>query len=191
MREDFLSSMDRDSPVWAGKLLVSNPGLNDPDFHRSVIFISAHSEEEGAMGVVLNRPSLQTFNEVATVPCEPALESVPVFHGGPVSPGNCLLSAFKSIENDRAICFYLGLSMEKLGELVNSGEGIMPRAFIGYSGWSAGQLEQEIAENAWILCPLDPEILRKPPAGMWKVMCDRYKPEWSVLARIPDDPSLN
>lgn len=191
MREEFLSSMDSDSPVLAGKLLVSNPGLSDPNFHRSVIFLSAHSVEDGAMGVVLNRPSAQTFNQVAKVDCEPAMDSVPVYHGGPVSSGNCLLSAFKSIENDRAICFYLGLSMEKLSQLMGSGDVIMPRAFIGYSGWSAGQLEQEIAENAWILCPLDPEILRQPSADMWKVLCDRYKPEWSVLDRIPEDPSLN
>src|SRR5712691_9504335 len=104
-----------------GQLLLASAGLLDPNFHRTVVLIAEHSEE-GAMGIVLNRPGDVSVGE-ATPPLEPLVgPGEPVFVGGPVEPAT-----------RRA------------------------RVFAGYAGWTAGQLEAELAESSWIIEPALPE----------------------------------
>jgi putative transcriptional regulator len=177
-----------------GRLLVASPALVDPNFHRSVVLIAEHTEEGGAMGVVLSRPSETEVSEAAPV-LEPLVEPGAVVHvGGPVEPGALLVVAeFEDPEDAAAVVF--------------DGVGFMPgdsdpedvaaatrraRIFVGYAGWSPGQLEEEVEQESWLV--LDPEpadVFAANSEGLWSSVLARQGGALSLLARMPPDPSMN
>lgn len=175
-----------------GSLLVASPALVDPNFARSVVLITEHGEE-GAMGVVLNRPS-----ESAVVDVVPELGDLsadePVFIGGPVQPhALVVLAEF----NDPARAAWIVVAdvgfvaadsdPDDLARAIRRG-----RVYAGYSGWEAGQLEGELAEEAWIVePPLPAELFPDDPNTLWHDVLARKGGQFSLLARMPDDPSLN
>src|SRR5213076_2517958 len=133
-----------------GKLLVSSPALHDPNFRKTVVLI-AHHDDEGAMGLVLSRPS-----EVAAVDAVPVLEGIPgsegpVFVGGPVQPqAFMVLAEFDDVGQAAAPI------MDTLGFMPADAEPDeldirRLRLFAGYSGWGSGQLEEELDEGSWIV----------------------------------------
>jgi putative transcriptional regulator len=175
-----------------GRLLIASPALVDPNFARSVVLITEHGSE-GAMGVVLNRPS---EIEVATVAPElgPIVEGEPVFIGGPVQP-QALVVLAEFIDADAAAWIvaedvgFVAAEAEygDLSEVIRRG-----RVYAGYSGWGAGQLEVELAEEAWIVePPLPAELFPDDPLALWQDVLARKGGQFALLARMPDDPSLN
>ena len=174
------------------RLLIASPALADPNFARAVVLITEHNDE-GAMGVVLNRPSETVVDEVA-----PELAAIagaePVFIGGPVQPQALVVLAefadpaaaawivaadvgFVSADADR----------DSLTEAIRRG-----RVYAGYSGWGPGQLEGEISEDAWIVePPLPSELFPDDPAVLWRDVLARKGGQYALIARMPDDPSLN
>ena len=168
-----------------GSLLVAHPSLRDPNFRRTILFLSHHSAEEGATGLVLNRPLEEKL------PHFPGLPEIPLYFGGPVEPARLLLTSLQWRENPTAVAFrtFTGRVGE---ETIESEwrEGL--RAFAGYAGWNAGQLEGEIAENAWIVMPPTPElILMSDPADAWRQVMRNSGPYLRLMGDAPDRPELN
>jgi putative transcriptional regulator len=174
-----------------GTLLVAHPSLRDPNFCRTILFLSHHSAEDGAIGFVLNRPLDQQFGDLAEAPGHPFLESVPVFYGGPVSDNDLVLVCVQWHDAPAAVAFRgFGSSGSEIEIPPEFQRGL--RAFRGYSGWSRGQLESEIASKAWIVVPpTKPLIEMHAPRTAWRDVMHSFGPIYKLLAEAPDDPSLN
>ncbi|HVE15694.1 MAG TPA: YqgE/AlgH family protein [Chthoniobacterales bacterium] len=176
-----------------GSLLVAHPHLRDPHFRRTILFLSHHNAEDGAIGLVLNRPLSKTMNEVAPEASaeDAALLRVPVFYGGPVGENEVMLASMQWHDSPGAVSF------RGFGN-VNEEPVIPPeyrpwlRAFRGYSGWSRGQLEAEIAEKSWLVFPPSRRLIEMPhPDRAWREIMQHLGPIYRLLAEMPDDPSLN
>jgi len=175
-----------------GKLLVASPALVDPNFARTVIFITEHNDE-GAMGIVLDRPS-----ETAVESVVPELAEIaggePIYVGGPVQPeALVLLAEFSNLEAAAWIVVAdVGLAsadvdLEELAASVRRG-----RVYAGYSGWGPGQLEAEMEVESWIVePPLPAELFPEDPATLWNDVLARKGGQYALLARMPVDPSVN
>jgi putative transcriptional regulator len=177
--------------VWlAGSLLLAHPKLRDPNFARTVVLMSLHNAE-GAMGVVLNRPLDKTLSDLGPEFCRSELASVPLYCGGPVNPEQLILVAWQTTTVDGTFKLYFGLDPKKLQQLMS--ETVLEvRAFLGYSGWSAGQLENEMKQNTWLVSPVPAELLgRLDGVGLWRRIVGSLGLEWRVIADEPEDPSKN
>ena len=175
----------------AGFLLGAHPGLVDPNFNRSVVLLSAHDPEEGALGVIINRPTGKTLSSLRKDVSTPLLQNLPVYEGGPVSPTEILLVAWKWNLREQNFRLFFGLDPANLQELVDSDPSIEARAFLGYSGWNAGQLEAEVSRFDWAISPFVQPFGKLPPQSLWRHVLERVRPEWTILADFPDDPSVN
>jgi putative transcriptional regulator len=175
-----------------GHLLVAAPDLLDPNFRRSVVLLTEH-DEEAAMGVVLNRRL-----EIAVVEAVPALaelvEDGALLHqGGPVQTASVLaLADFREPSLSAGLAFgtvgYLRGDDDPAGLV---GDVSAVRVFSGYSGWGPGQLEAELAQEAWITLAAVPDDVFGDPDGLWSRVLERKGGHYRLVARMPDDPSLN
>src|SRR5678815_3362449 len=151
--------------------LIAMPGMVDPHFANTLTYICEHNED-GALGIVVNKPidmTLSTlFEQIEVTLRDSGLRKAPVHFGGPVQVdrGFVLHRPLGNWQSTLAISDELGLTTSKdVLEAVGRGEG--PRdvfVSLGYAGWSAGQLEQELAQNAWLTVEADPELLFETPA---------------------------
>lgn len=174
-----------------GSLLVAHPLLRDPNFRRTILFLSHHSEEDGAVGLVLNRPLGKTVAD--TIPGEghAPVGSVGIFYGGPVAADQLTIASLQWRNNPTAVAFHSysgpidGVAIEPEWQ-----NGL--RAFLGYAGWSQGQLESEIDQKAWIvLAPTRDLIEMLAPDTAWHDIMRNSGPLLRLLAEAPDDPELN
>jgi putative transcriptional regulator len=175
-----------------GHLLIAAPGLVDPNFRRTVVLVGEHGDE-GAMGVVLNRPSSTTVTE-AVPELEALVEGSDVVHvGGPVQPSAIVVLA-EFAEPDRAGAVVVDsvgflpaeVEPDDLGELRQA------RVFAGYAGWGPRQLDTELEEGSWIVEPALPEdVFTSVPDELWSLVLRRKGGPFSLLALMPPDPSLN
>lgn len=175
----------------AGFLLGAHPGLLDPNFKQSVVLLSAHTGDDGALGVIINRPTGQTLGSLRDDLESPLLRNLPVYEGGPVGPTEILLVAWKWNLARQQFRLFFGLDPRKLQELVDQDPTLEARAFLGYSGWSAGQLENEIGSLDWAVSPFVQPFGKMAPQFLWRSLLDTVRPEWALLANAPDDPSVN
>lgn len=179
----------------SGSLLVAMPTLHDPNFRRTILFMARHERDEGAMGVILNRPRGETLDSLEGLDPRLAAGPVPLFEGGPVERNKLLVARMTLLET--------GARFESFGE-EDLSSGMLPgspdlddlRAFVGYAGWTAGQLEREIAEQSWVVMPPTPALLRpveSPEEGTarWRGIMKTLSPWHHLLAQAPDDPRLN
>ena len=170
-----------------GRLLVAAPMLRDPNFVRSVILIAEHGEG-GAMGVVLNRPSETSVGEAVPELASLSAEDDPVYVGGPVAMDSVL--ALAEVDDP-----------EDASELVLGDVGFVQdpdviarrgRIFVGYAGWSAGQIEAELEEETWIVVPAEvDDVFSDEPDSLWSAVLRRQGGPLALLATMPPDPSLN
>ncbi len=175
-----------------GHLLVASPALLDPNFRRTVVLVTEHTDE-GAAGLVLNRPS--PVDVAAAVPqLEPVVDDGdPVWVGGPVQPEAVLVLGEFLDPDDAAVPLFDSLGFPSLSEP----EGIGPattrrRVFAGYAGWGAGQLEAEVAEEDWILEPAQPDdAFTEEPDELWRDVLRRKGGINELVARLPEDPRVN
>src|SRR5947209_6644194 len=173
-----------------GSLLIAAPQLLDPNFRRTVVLIAEHGEE-GAMGVILNRPSGMTVADAAP-DLEPLVgPTAPIFAGGPVQPTSGVVLA-EVAETDDAI-FDDVVLVPGLGELADVIDGAdRVKVFAGYAGWGPGQLEGELEREDWILEPARPgDVFLDDADSLWGMVLERKGGQFALLARMPDDPSLN
>lgn len=173
----------------ANQLLVALPTLADPNFSRSVTLLCQH-DEQGALGVMVNRPSEYTLGEVFAQmgigSDDRALCSQRVLAGGPVHPERgFVLHDGRAWDSSLAIAddLYLTTSRDVL-EAMAAGEG--PRAAtiaLGCAGWGAGQLEFELAENSWLTAPADRELLfALPLEERWQAAASRIGVDFARMA---------
>lgn len=172
----------------AGSLLLAHPVLRDPNFRRSVVLMSVHNSE-GAMGVVLNRPTRRRLGEINGDFALGPLAGVPLFQGGPVHPEQLILAAWQS--HAEGFRLHFGVEPEKAIQLLGEA-GTHVRGFLGYSGWTAGQLENEMAQNSWVVATVPEDLLTQPQTDeLWRTVLSREGAEWRLLAEEPDDPAQN
>ena len=177
-----------------GRLILAGPVLNDPNFERTVVLITEHSEE-GAMGLVLNRPSDAPVVDAVPELAWAADDGETVFVGGPVAPNGVIVLAEWQDPSQAVV-----LVDEDLGFVPGDAEDFealaaavrRARVYAGHAGWGPGQLELELEEEAWIVeAPLREELFSDDPEGLWAAVLRRKGREFAFLATMPPDPSLN
>ncbi len=180
-------------PSRQGRLLVAAPGLEDPNFRRAVLLMLEHSPE-GALGLVLNRPTPLVSREALPAGLADLMPMEErVFQGGPVQPEAVILLAdFEDASRAATIAFgSVGVVNPDAGSTAHGAVRAI-RAFGGYSGWGAGQLEEELEEDAWVDAPADAEdVFTQDHRGLWGRVLERKGGSWRLIARMPDDPSVN
>jgi len=156
--------------------LIAVPQLGDPNFAKSVVLI-LHQSEEGALGLVLNNTiglDLGTFSKTQDFECHSRLEDFPVFRGGPVEPDRgWILHNDADIQERQEILpgVFVSGTTESLRHLLESGSPF--RLLLGYAGWGPGQLEEELAEGAWLTVEADPKhVLQTDPSETWDMVLD-------------------
>ncbi len=178
----------------AGKLLIAIPELHDANFFQSVVLLFQH-DDEGASGVILNRPANVTIAEVwDEVAREPSDCPDFVHIGGPVEgPLIALHTSLALAETPVVAGLYLSMGREKLNQLVNQSDQPF-KIYSGYSGWGPGQLESEIEQGGWLTLPASANEVFDSQEGLWKQVCsqvgnDILKPHFGKF--MSTDPTLN
>ena len=175
-----------------GRLLLSNASLFDPNFRRTVVLIG-HHDEEGAVGVVLNRPFDVSVDEAVPPLADLVRPGELLFQGGPVQPDAAVVVADFADPSDAGV-----LAFDSIGFLPGEAEpaalvGVRrARVFAGYSGWGPGQLESELEEDAWIVAdPRPDDVFHDDPERLWDDVLSRLGPGYAMLRTLPFDPSAN
>jgi putative transcriptional regulator len=176
----------------AGSLLIAGPQLWDPNFRRAVVLVG-HHDDEGAVGVVLNRVTEHRVAEAAPPLAPLVAEGDRLFIGGPVQPEAAVVVAdFERPEVAEVIAFgSIGFLPQ---EVEADGLGPLRRArvFAGYAGWGPGQLEAELGEGSWLVEPATPDdVFTGRPESLWRAVVRRKGPRYELMATMPEDPSLN
>ncbi|MCU1621893.1 MAG: hypothetical protein JWL79_738 [Frankiales bacterium] len=180
---------------WSGRLLVATPALTDPNFSRTVVQLVQHSEEDGALGVVLNRPSETPLGDVLPGWALLAPDPVVVFLGGPVQESAAIcLGRLAPGDPDESCVVVPGAPW--LGTLdldADAADRVQEvRVYAGYAGWSAGQLEAEVDDGGWwVLDALPLDCFTPEPEQLWPNVLRRQGPPWALAATYPSDPALN
>jgi putative transcriptional regulator len=180
----------------AGHLLVATPMLLDPNFAETVVLL-LDADENGALGVVLNRPSTVPVADVLETWADVVAEPEVLFQGGPVSTEGALaVGRLRSLDDApvgfREVTDDLGvIDLDTPVELVDGSLDGM-RIYAGYAGWGAGQLESEIEEGSWYVVPsLPPDCFRDDTVGLWRDVLRRQPGEMAWHSTRPLDPDLN
>ena len=176
-----------------GRLLVATPALFDPNFRRTVVLVGEHGEE-GAMGLVLNRPSELKVGD-AVPPLAPVAGADSLVHvGGPVQPEAVLVLAEFADPSVAATLVVgdVGFASSE-GELESVGDAVRrARVFAGYSGWGPGQLESELEEESWLVEPAEGvDLFPAPGEDLFAAVLRRKGGTYRLLAMMPEDPSSN
>lgn len=180
----------RKNPSLAGQLLLANPVLRDPNFRRTVVLLSGH-DADGAMGVVLNRPLGRQLGELNADFAVSPLAGVPLYAGGPVEREHLIIVTWQWIPAEQAFQLNFGVEVGRAAELIGR-PGLTMRAFLGYSGWSKGQLERELRHDTWLTTPVQGDwLIKLDGVPLWRGLIVHLEPELKVLADAPDDPTVN
>lgn len=191
---DLFAIHPEDKIPGKGKILISEPFLPDTFFNRSVVYLTDHNPK-GSVGFILNKKldikvsdtldGFENWNENLNM-------------GGPVSPDtlhyiHSLGHAIpRSVHVEGNI--YWGGDIDSIREMIRSGS-VSPgqiRFFLGYSGWSAGQLERELKENSWVIARVNSEmIMAGERIDDWKKLLRSFKNKYRVWAEFPDSPDMN
>jgi putative transcriptional regulator len=177
-------------PNFTGQLLVAHPSLRDPNFRRTILFISSHDPVDGAHGLVINRPTNKSVGDFLPNEELKLFEHVPVYVGGPVGDQELTIASFQWSAGSAKILFHAPGSFETLEQLTDVDLNSL-RAFVGYAGWTGGQLEFELGQSAWLVLPPSQEIFDKAGEPAWLEVMKNLGPAYYLLASAPDDPSLN
>jgi putative transcriptional regulator len=175
-----------------GSLLISGGGLYDPNFRHTVVLVGEHNED-GALGVVLNRALDVTVEDAIPPLSDLVPPGEPLFQGGPVQPESPVLlvevadPGLLDLPVFGSVGFLIGEVSKEIQPHV-----LRARVFAGYSGWGPGQLEAEMAVDSWILDPARTEdVFTDAPDLLWSRVLKRKGPEYQNLSRMPYDPSMN
>lgn len=190
---EFFKYRNRLSPS-KGRILVSEPYLPDPNFERTIILLCEHNED-GTFGFVLNKPSEVRIGDVIE-----GFEDfdVPVLIGGPVQQDTLhYLHRCRDLPNAIHVVddIYWGGEFENLKSLINTKQlqTIDVKFFLGYSGWSAGQLDGELDVDSWIVSDRidNTLIFETEPQDMWKKSLEIMGGRFSIYSKYPVDPRMN
>ncbi|MFZ1703417.1 MAG: YqgE/AlgH family protein [Saprospiraceae bacterium] len=180
--------------IQKGNLLVAEPFMLDDNFKRSVILICEH-EEHGTTGFALNKPFHVSMEQLITgfPKCD-----APVFYGGPVGIDSIhyLHNVGDILDGSLEVCkgVFWGGDFEKLKFLIENQliQSHNIRFYVGYSGWSEGQLVEELHGNSWVVTEMDSNYLFKTkPIILWQTVLQNMGDRYTVIAQISDDPQYN
>jgi putative transcriptional regulator len=186
-----------------GRLLVATPSLTDPNFARTVVLILQHDGEDGTMGIVLNRPTGLTVDDhldgwgvVAPAPDR-------VYIGGPVHPelaivaATCPAAASAPVgvepwpDEIVQLTDFAGVVDLTLDPSLLVGR-VVVRVFAGHAGWSPGQLDEEIAQDAWwVVDSEQDDLVTRDPEGLWRRVLRRQRGPLALVSSFPDEPERN
>ncbi|HRQ89278.1 MAG TPA: YqgE/AlgH family protein [Bacteroidia bacterium] len=178
-----------------GSLILADPSLREPAFFRSVLLLTEHSRCTGAFGYILNRPLGRHVGDLLSRDILPGevrrqLADVPVFMGGPVSTEHLTFSALGWSEIDGRLQYATHLSAQEAA--MHQMEGFQIRAFVGYSGWSEGQLEDELEHRAWITHAPGRFVVEEAHTDhLWRDLLRELSPWHKLVADEPDNLWLN
>ena len=185
-----------------GTLLIAAPALDDPNFVRTVVFVADH-DEEGAFGLVLNRPGSLKVKELWASLTDDAGETEAVtFTGGPVQQNAVVfLHACPDLADSESVVpgVFLGSEVDVLKNVLRQSEN-SPRArgsnnvriFCGYSGWGPGQLDIEMKTGGWLTVPASAEhVFDLAPDRLWNTVLDELGGAYSFFSLMPPDPEMN
>jgi putative transcriptional regulator len=184
--------------VAPGMLLLATPGLTDPNFTDTVVLL-LNADEEGVLGVVLNRPSQLPVGEITEIASwTPVLSSPEVlFRGGPVSVEGAIAVAVLRDEDDEPVGFRsvrgrLGIVDLDTPVALLDGSLAGMRVFAGYAGWDADQLRGEIARGDWYVAAAERgDLFRDDPSDLWRDVMRRQPGQLAWHSTRPVDPDLN
>lgn len=177
-----------------GQLLLDSGQLGGSFFERTVILICEHNAE-GAFGLVLNRVMGNKVGEMLVADLPETLKESPLYVGGPVQPTALSFLHSDTFIPDANVLPNLSLS-HSLDSLMELGESFSTarkvKMFAGYSGWSPGQLEEEIKRDAWLTHPASLELVFEfDPAKLWRSVLQQKGWKYKILAQMPEDLSMN
>jgi len=190
---DFLNIDHENLAPAQGRILISEPLLTDTYFKRSVVLITEYSEK-GSMGFVLNKPVELSVNDL--LGDFPPFDAK-VYIGGPVAKdtihfihtlGELVPDTVHVLDN-----IYWGGDFDSLKELIQEGivDPSQVRFFLGYSGWSANQLEDEIKENAWLVTQVESSKIMSADKHIWKKTLENLGKKYKVWSNFPENPAMN
>ena len=190
---EFFQYKNKIKPL-KGRLLVSEPYLPDPNFERTIILLCEHNDE-GSFGFVLNKISESTVNEVME---DGKGSDGRIYIGGPVQQDTLhFVHRNAALEDATEISegIFWGGNFEKLMFLIETKQMEVSdvKFFLGYSGWSGGQLEQELNADTWIVSDVvTPELIfNTDPGVMWQTALKSMGGKYAVYSNYPVDPRLN
>ena len=176
-----------------GQLLIASPSLVDANFRRTVVLVAEHSDD-GAMGIVLNRPATAVVTEAVPQLADLVDADARVHVGGPVEPGAVVVLAEFERSDDAAAIVFDGIGFMSADADPNDIAEATHRArvFAGYAGWGAGQLDGELEHEDWIVASARPEdVFTSAPERLWSQVLRRKGGQYAILALMPPDPSVN
>ena len=191
---DLFAILPEDKIPAKGKILISEPFLPDTFFNRSIVYLTDHSPQ-GSVGFILNKKLDITLGS-AVAGFEGWNENISM--GGPVAPdtlhyihslGNAIPKSIPVEDN-----IWWGGDIDTIRELISTGKlnNSQIRFFLGYSGWSAGQLERELGEDSWIIARVRSEIIMNNRGDdTWKLILRGFKNRYRIWADFPDSPDMN
>jgi putative transcriptional regulator len=180
-----------------GRLLIASPSLEDPNFTRTVVLLLAHTHD-GALGIVLNRPSPAAVDELLPQWHPYAVTPARVFRGGPVSVSSAFCLALPNTTSpapvdgvDETVAGLVSIDLERDPDAVSAAiTGL--RVFSGYAGWGAGQLETELEIGGWILTdPAPNELITDEPDALWTHVLERLGGLRRTYVNAPPSLSMN
>lgn len=173
-----------------GQLLLADPSLRDGAFCRSVVFLAEHQSGAGTYGLILNHPTGKTVGDFLVGDDFAPLRQLQVHTGGPVAQDQLTFSSFWWSKK-QGLRWAVRISAEEAVDHARR-PGRIVRAFVGYSGWTAGQLENELRHCSWSTARPQPDLLGHPhDLTLWVELMRHLSPLHRILAEAPDDPSLN
>ncbi|MCW5908372.1 MAG: YqgE/AlgH family protein [Chitinophagales bacterium] len=186
---------EKHKEIRAGKLLLSEPFMYDENFRRTVVLVCSHDEQNGTVGIILNKPINLRLNDV--VEDFPPFKAK-LFLGGPVATDTLqfLHSLGDEIEGSIKLSehLYWGGNFEQLRNLVSAGKikADDVHFYLGYSGWSAGQLLQEMKDNSWIIAKANyRHVFQSDTNLLWREVMKALGGIYSTMAGYPENPILN
>jgi putative transcriptional regulator len=191
---DFFAILPEDKIPEKGKILISEPFLPDTFFNRSIVYLTDHTEQ-GSVGFILNK-KLDLQVSAAIDGFENWNENLSM--GGPVAPDTLhylhnlgdLIPRSVHVEGS----IFWGGDIDVIRELIKNKkiDQSQIRFFLGYSGWSAGQLERELKENSWVIAKVNSNIvLNNKGDDIWKKVLRSFKNKYRMWADFPDSPEMN
>jgi putative transcriptional regulator len=180
---------------FAGRLLVATPRLLDPNFTRTVVLVLRH-DDDGVLGVVLNRPLPMATGDVLPAWHDAVSPPARLFQGGPVGLDGALGLATLTPDTDSLHVDRLVGPFGLVDLDADPADGLpgveAVRVFVGHSGWSAGQLDEEVAAGDWYVLPVEPADATTPdPSTLWRRVLGRQGGDLALVSMFPEDPSLN
>ena len=179
-----------DTTSLRGSLLLAAPLLSDPNFSRAVLYLAAHSEKDGAFGYILNRPLDKKVSDLLPTEDMGRLARIPVFLGGPVATDKLSFASMQWSNKRNTLKCQTHLSVDDALYELDMGHEV--RAFVGYTGWSEGQLEGEMKHRSWIATAPNSIVMSAGDGTtLWSDILEKMGPRYDLMSRMPEKPGRN